>query len=89
MSPHAFSFKMTVPNDPAAVPIIAAVAAHAVEFAAIDPARRTAFIERVQLAAEKALAIHTHTHSPVEFTAAHGRLTVTIGSHAESESLPS
>jgi len=89
MSPHAFSFKLTVPNDPAAVSIIAAVVAHAVEFAAIDLNKRPAFIERVQLAAEQTLAIQTGSHSPVEITAAQGRLTVTIGSHAESESLPS
>jgi hypothetical protein len=89
MSPHAFSFKLTVPNDPAAVPVIAAVVAHAVEFAELDPAKRRAFTERVQSAAEKALANHTHSHSPVEVSAADGRLTVTIGTHAESESLPS
>ena len=89
MSPHAFSFKLTVPNDLAAIAVVTAVVSHAVEYAAIDAGRRTAFIERVRAAAEKALADRGHSHSPVEFTAAEGQLTVTIGHHAVSEPLPS
>ena len=91
MSPDAFSFKLTVPNDPAAVVVVTAVVTHAVEYANIDAGKRSAFVDRVRSAAETALATHahTHSHSPVVVAAADGRLTVTIGSHAESESLPS
>ena len=89
MSPHAFSFTVTVPNDPAAVPIVTLLVAHAVEFAAIDPARRSAFVERVRQAAGKAVASRAHTHSPVHVVAGQGHLTVTVGDHAESEPLPS
>jgi hypothetical protein len=46
-------------------------------------------MDRVRSAAETGLATRAHTHSPVLIAAADGRLTVTIGSHAESESLPS
>lgn len=89
MSPHAFAFTLTVPNDPAAVAVITLVVAHAVEFAAIDPAKRDAFVERVRAAAGKALASRAHTHSPVQVVAGKGHLTVTVGDHAESEPLPS
>ena len=88
MSPQAFSFTLTVPNDPAAVSVITLVVAHAVEFAAIDPAKREAFVERVRASAAKALASHAHPHSPVRVVAAEGHLTVTVGDHAESEPLP-
>lgn len=88
MSPHAFSFTLTVPNDPASVTVIALVVAHAVEFAAIDPAKREGFVERVRASAAKALASHAHSHSPVQIVAAKGHLTVTVGDHAESEPLP-
>jgi hypothetical protein len=89
MSPDAFSFKLTVPNDPASVVVVTAVVTHAVEYANIDAGKRSAFMDRVRSAAETGLATRAHTHSPVLIAAADGRLTVTIGSHAESESLPS
>ena len=54
MSPSSFTFKLTVPNDPEGVTVVAAVAAHAVEYAQLDAAAGAAFVERVREAARQA-----------------------------------
>lgn len=89
MSPSSFTFKLTVPNDPQGASVVAAVAAHAVEYADIDAAARDAFLERVKSAAQQALTPADGKPSIAVFTAADGQLTITIGSQSVSQPLPS
>ncbi len=56
MSPKSFTFKLTVPRDPHAAPIVADVAGHAVTYAGLDAATGADFVTRVMAAADKALA---------------------------------
>jgi hypothetical protein len=88
MSPSSFTFKLTVPNHPEGILVLAAVAAHAVEYANIDAAAGAAFVERVRDAAGKAMAPSTGTSCLVVFNAADGQLTMTIGSQSASQPLP-
>lgn len=88
MSPESFVFKLTVPNDPAGADVVAIVATHAVRYAQIEAGKAEAFVGRVKALALTALASGAGGHTPAQFAAADGRLTVTIGGHTESESLP-
>ena len=56
MSPKSFTFKLTVPRDPHAAPIVADVAGHAVTYSGLDAATGADFVTRVMAAADKALA---------------------------------
>jgi hypothetical protein len=88
MTPQAFSFKLTVPNDPDGAAVVAVVANHAVEYAGIDGAAGAAFVERVRAAAAQALKTAAEKPTLVVFAAANGQLTVTIGSQSVSQPLP-
>ena len=55
MSPKSFTFKLTVPRDPHAEPIVAGIAGHAVTYAELDAAAGADFVTRVTAAAAKAL----------------------------------
>jgi hypothetical protein len=55
MSPKSFTFKLTVPRDPAAVPVVTDVANHAVTYAEMDAAAGAACVGRVTAAATDAL----------------------------------
>ena len=87
MSPQAFSFKLTVPNDPDGATVAAVVATHAVEYAGLSAVAGPAFVERVRAAALQALKGGTG-HTLLVFAAADGRLVVTIGATSVSEPLP-
>lgn len=87
MSPQAFSFKLTVPNDPDGAEVAAVVATHAVEYAGLSAADGAAFVERVRAAALKVLKGGTG-HTLMVFAAANGQLVVTVGSTSVSEPLP-
>lgn len=89
MSPSEFTFKLTVPNDPAGATVAAVVAAHAVEYARIEAGAGAAFVESVRNAVAQALTAASGTHTPVVFAAAGGQLTVTFGGQSVSEPLPS
>ena len=88
MSPTSFSFKLTVPNDPEGASIVAIVAAHAVEYAAIEPSAGAAFVERVRAEAAPILKGGGTEGCIVAFTAEHGQLTVTLGTRSISQPLP-
>ncbi|HEX8028387.1 MAG TPA: hypothetical protein VF491_08000 [Vicinamibacterales bacterium] len=88
MSPTSFSFKLTVPNDPEGATVVALMAAHAVEYAAIEAAAGEAFVERVRAMALPVLKGGGTDGCHVAFTAEQGRLTVTVGGHSLSEPLP-
>lgn len=87
MSPSEFTFKLTIPNDPEGVTVLAAVARHAVEYAKFEAAKGAAFVDRVRVTAAEALKATTGASCLAVFTAADGRLTVTVGTHSVSEPL--
>ncbi len=88
MTPTSFSFKLTVPNDPEGATIVAIMAAHAVDYAAIEASAGAAFVERVRAAALPILKSGDARGCHVAFSAGDGRLTVTIGGQSLSEPLP-
>ena len=88
MTPTSFLFKLTVPNDPEGASIVAIMAAHAVEYAAIEASAGAAFVERVRAAALPVLKGSDAMGCPVVFSAEDGRLTVTLGGQSLSEPLP-
>jgi hypothetical protein len=88
MSPSSFTFKLTVPNDPEGVTVVAAVAAHAVEYANLDAAAGAAFVERVREVAKTALKSATGHNCLAVFAADNGQLTITMGAESASQPLP-
>lgn len=88
MTPSSFTFKLTVPNDPEGIAVLAALAAHAVEYANIETAAGAAFVERVRDAAAAAMGAVNGGSCLAVVNAADGELTVTIGKHSASQPLP-
>jgi hypothetical protein len=89
MTPKDFIFKLTVPADAGGATVVAVVAGHAVEYAGIEGAAAAAFVERVRAAAAKALtAAAARNGCLAVFTAADGKLTVTIDGESVSQPLP-
>ena len=88
MTPQAFTFKLTVPNDPEGATVVAVVATHAVDYTRIEGAAGAAFVERVRATAAAALKIPAEKGTLVVFAAANGQLTVTIGAQTVSQPLP-
>jgi hypothetical protein len=89
MSPSDFTFKLTVPNDPEGASVVAAVAAHAVQYTNINATPGAAFVERVRGFASRMMKGSDGAQCLVVFAAAGGQLTVTMGSESVSEPLPS
>ena len=79
---------LTVPNDPEGASIVAIMAAHAVEYAAIEASAGAAFVERVRAAALPVLKGSNALGCAVEFSAENGQLTVTLGGQSLSQPLP-
>ena len=88
MTPQDFSFKLTVPNDPEGISVIAVVAGHAVGYARLEGDTGAAFVERARAAAAQAMSGSTGQQCLVVFAAADGQLTMTIGKESISQSLP-
>lgn len=88
MTPSSFTFKLTVPNDPEGVTVIAAVAAHAVEYARLDAGAGAAFVAGARGVAEQALTSASGTSCLAVFAAANGQLTMTMGGQSASQPLP-
>jgi len=88
MSPSSFTFRLTVPHDPEGIAVLAAVAAHAVEYANIEAGAAAAFLARVRDVAATVLSPSTGAACLVVFSAADGELTVTIGDQSASQALP-
>ena len=87
MSPSSFTFKLTVPNDPEGVTVVAAMAAHAAEYAKLDAVAGAAFVECVREVARQGLQSATGHTCLAVFAAADGQLTVTIGAESASQPL--
>ena len=88
MSPSEFTFKLTVPNDPEGVHVVAIVATHAVEYTNLDKAAGAQFVERVTAAVAKAMKSSDGPNCLVVIAAAQGQLTLTIGGQSVSQPLP-
>ena len=89
MSPSEFTFKLTVPNAPEGVHVVALVANHAVEYTNLDKAAGAAFVERVKAVLAAAMKLSTGPHCLVVVAAADGQLTMTVGGQSVSQPLPS
>ena len=86
MSPSAFTFKLSVPNDPDSVAIIGEMARHAADYAKLEAGAAQSFAERARTAAVKALTPAGQSTLAV-FAAADGALTLTMGGEAVSQPL--
>jgi hypothetical protein len=89
MAPDSFTFKLTVPNDPAGATVVGVVASHAATYTQLDAAKGAAFVERVKSAASHAMKAADGKPCLVVFAAEAGQLSVTIGDESVSEPLPS
>jgi len=87
MTPEAFTFKLTVPRDPALGAIVADVAAHAVTYAEMDTAEGAAFVRNVAAASAAELRAEGPTHCLIVITCAGGELRLTIGNQTLSQKL--
>ena len=88
MSPSEFTFKLTVPNDPASATVVAVEATHAVGYANIDAAAGAAFVETLRREVAQAVTSASGTHTLVVFAAAGGELTVTFAGQSVTCALP-
>jgi hypothetical protein len=90
MTPQAFTFQLTVPNDPAGATVAAVMATHAVQYAGVDAAAGAAFVARVRECVLEAVKAAPPSAKPthVVFTGGNGQLTVTVGGKAISSPLP-
>ena len=85
MSPKAFTFKLTVPQDPQVVAIVADVASHAVTYAELDAEAGAGFVGRVRAAAAAALQAAGKPGScDIVVTSDAVALTFTIGTESVS-----
>ena len=87
MTPSAFTFKVSVPNDPQLVTIVGELAKHAADYAKLDPGTAATFTERAQAVANKALKAGSDTAITAVIAAADGKLTVTVGAESASQPL--
>ena len=89
MSPSAFTFKLSVPNDPRMAIIVGDMARHAAEYATLNEATAATFAGRALAAAGKVLKGDSNKTTLVVFAAANGALTATIGGESISQPLSS
>jgi len=87
MSPSAFTFKLSVPNDPKMVTMVGDMARHAAAYANLQDGAAATFSDRALAAAGKVLKGDTNKSTLVVFAAANGALTVTIGGESISQPL--
>lgn len=87
MTPTSFTFKMSVPRDPALVVVVADVAAHAVTYAAMETAAAAAFAGRVAEATTEELGVGDGANCPITLVSVDGELRFTIGERTVSQKL--
>jgi hypothetical protein len=87
MSPSAFTFKVSVPNDPRLATIIGDLAQHAAEYANLESGAAATFVDQARAVAAKALEAGSTVAVTAVIAAADGKLTVTVGSESASQSL--
>lgn len=88
MSPSSFTFKLSVPNDPDMVTLVADVARHAAGYARVAADATDAFVARARTLAAAALSSATGSATQVTVTADAGTLTLAMGDASVSQLLP-
>ncbi len=87
MTPSSFTFKLTVPRDPALAAVVTGVAAHAVTYAEMDQPAGAEFVKKVAEVSALELGAGGVSSCPVVVTSADGELLLTIGVHAVSQKI--
>ena len=85
MTPALFSFKLTVPRDPALADVVADVVSHAVTYAGLNQEAGAAIAAKARAATATELAAGASPSCPVVIAAADGELRITIGSQTISQ----
>jgi len=85
MTPGAFTFKLTVPRDPALAVVVSDLVQHAVGYAGMNEEGGAGFVKKAKAAIAAELAPGAPPHCLVVIAAAGGELRVTIGSQTISE----
>ena len=87
MTPSSFTFKLSVPREPALAALVAEVVAHACAYAEMHDAVRESLAGEVAKAAAQELGVGDGESCPIVMVAADGTLTVTIGGHTVSQKI--
>ncbi|MDO8681652.1 MAG: hypothetical protein Q7R30_24335 [Acidobacteriota bacterium] len=85
MTPGAFTFKLTVPRDPALADVVSDLVQHAVGYAGMTEEGGAGFVKKVKVATAAELAPGATPHCLVVIAATGGELRVTIGSQTVSQ----
>ena len=85
MTPAAFSFKLSVPRDPALADVVSDLVQHAVGYAGMPEEAGAAFVKKVKAATTAELGAGATPHCQVVIAAAGGELRVTLGSQTLSQ----
>ena len=85
MKPALFSFKLTVPRDPALADVVADVVSHAVDYAGLNEEARAAIAAKARAVTATELAASATPSCLVVIAAADGELRITIGSQTISQ----
>jgi hypothetical protein len=85
MKPALFSFKLTVPCDPALADVVADVVGHAVNYAGLTPEAGAELAAKARAVTAAELAAGVTPSCPVVIAAADGELRITIGSQTISQ----
>ena len=85
MTPAAFTFKLTVPRDPALADVVSDLVQHAVGYAGMNEEAGAGFVTKVKAATAAELAPGATPHCLVVIAAAGGELRVTLGSETISQ----
>ena len=88
MTPAVFSFKLTVPRDPALAEVVADLVRHAVGYAGLNHEAGAAFVARASAATAVELAAGATPSCPVVIAAEGGELRITVGSQTLSQPIP-
>lgn len=85
MTPAAFTFKVSVPRDPALADVVSDLVLHAVGYAGMSEDAGAAFVTRVKAATATELGPGATPHCAVVIAAKGGALHVTIGGQTLSQ----
>ena len=85
MTPAAFTFKLSVPRDPALAGVVSDLVQHAVGYAGMPEDAGSALVKKVKAATTAELGPGATSHCAVVIAAAGGELRITIGSQTISQ----
>lgn len=85
MTPAAFTFKLSVPRDPALADVVSDLVQHAVGYAGMSDDAGAAFVNKVKAATVVELKPGATPHCAVVIAATGGELRVTVGGQTISQ----